>query len=162
MSQTQAPVIRSIDVPVSVDRAFTAFTAGLTTWWPRAFTFGEDRYVRAGVDPEVGGQWYEVDVDGARTSWGDVLTWEPPRRLVVTWQISPQRTPEPNADHASTVEVCFEPLGDAQTRVEVRHTDFERHGDGAEKMRAGMASAQGWDGLLATYAAHLLQRGEGR
>jgi hypothetical protein len=149
------PVVRSIVVPLTADAAFAAFTERLTDWWPRIFTFGEDNFDRAGFDAEVGGQWYEIDRDGKRTSWGDILTWNPPHQLAVTWQISPRRTPEPDAAHASLIEVRFEPYGPQETEVTVTHNRFENHGDGADTMREGMASEQGWSYLLGLFSQSL-------
>jgi hypothetical protein len=58
--------------------------------------------------------------------------------------------PEPDPIRASEVEVLFSPDG-AGTRVDLTHRGFDRHGDGAQAYRGGMAV--GWQQLLARYAA---------
>lgn len=80
-----------------------------------------------------------------------MLAWEPPHRLVFTWQISPERVPEPDPDRASEVEVSFEPESPSRTRVEFEHRRFGRHGDGAAEYRAALNSPQGWPYILDCY-----------
>jgi uncharacterized protein YndB with AHSA1/START domain len=81
-----------------------------------------------------------------------VLVWEPPRRLVLAWQISPERAPEPDPAKASEVEVRFVAEGPSVTRVELEHRGFERHGAGGAGYRAGMGAPQGWPYILDRYA----------
>ena len=77
--------------------------------------------------------------------------WEPPGRIVFTWQIAFDRTPEPNPEKASEVEVRFteESLG---TRVVLEHRAFSRHGEKANAYRAGMDSPEGWPMMLERFA----------
>jgi uncharacterized protein YndB with AHSA1/START domain len=89
-----------------------------------------------------------------------VLTWEPPRLLVFSWQIDPDRTPQPDPGKASEVEVRFAEEPGEGTRVDFEHRGFDRHGDGAEAYRAAMDSAQGWDYILDRYRRALVPRPE--
>ena len=82
-----------------------------------------------------------------------MLAWEPPSRLVLAWQISPRREPEPNPERASTIELRFDAEGEELTRVTLEHRDFDRHGEGAGEYRAALASEQGWPYILGRYAA---------
>jgi uncharacterized protein YndB with AHSA1/START domain len=127
---------------------FDVFTAHLGMWWPLAYTFSGPSFVDAAVEPRVGGIWFERDEADATLPWGEVRAYEPGKRLIVAFAIGPDRKPVPN-DAASEVEVRFVSAGPGQTRVEVEHRDFARHGEGAEALRSGMDSAQGWPLILA-------------
>lgn len=140
-------------VPVAPDRAFAAF-ADLGSWWPPEFTWSQDVLDAIGMDSRTGGLLFERGPHGFTVHWGRVLAWEPPDRLAFTWQISPERVPEPNPAKASTVDVRFAADGAGTTRVEVAHAHFDRHGDGGDGYRAAMAG-QGWPYALERYAAAL-------
>ena len=144
------PISHSVTVDAPVERAFEIFTSRLGDWWPIAYTFSEGAFADATVEPRVGGRWLERTEDGRELSWGDVRTFERGRRIVVGFAIGADRKPTPPAA-ASEVEVRFVPETGTQSRVELEHRDFERHGEGAEKLRAGMASPQGWPLILAEF-----------
>jgi uncharacterized protein YndB with AHSA1/START domain len=87
---TPAPVpalTGTITVGVPVERAFGVFTGSIGTWWPREYHIRQADMAEAILEPREGGRWYERGVDGSECDWGKVLAWEPPHRLVVTWQI---------------------------------------------------------------------------
>lgn len=134
------------------DRAFAAFTDALGRWWPREFTWSQDVLEGIGLETHQGGLCFEHGPHGFTINWGRVLQWEPPRRLVLAWQITPERAPEPNPAKASEVEVRFTECDSGATRVELVHTGFDRHGEGGADYRAAMAD-QGWPYLLECYAA---------
>ncbi|SCL23730.1 Uncharacterized conserved protein YndB, AHSA1/START domain [Micromonospora nigra] len=138
-------------VPVPTDRAFSVFTGELTDWWVTEYTWsGPNLLAELGMEPRAGGMLYEIGPHGFRADWGRVLTWDPPRRLVFTWQIGPDRVPVPDPARASEVEVLFGPEGSG-TRVEVAHRHFDRHGAAAEGYREALTA--GWHELLSRYAA---------
>jgi uncharacterized protein YndB with AHSA1/START domain len=151
--ETSTDVLRnSRDVGVSVPRAFEVFTVGLGTWWIPEFTWsGPDALDMIGIEPGVDGKCYEIGPYGFRCDWGRVTVWEPPNRLAFTWQIGPDRVPQPDPAKASEVEVLFHPEGEARTRVELEHRGFERHGEAGAGYREALEA--GWDQLLARYAA---------
>jgi catechol 2,3-dioxygenase-like lactoylglutathione lyase family enzyme/uncharacterized protein YndB with AHSA1/START domain len=128
--------------------AFDAFTAHLGAWWPLAYTFSEASFADAAIEPGVGGVWFERNASGEKLPWGEVRACQPGERLVLAFAIGPDRKPASN-DAASEVEVRFSADGPGRTRVEVQHRAFARHGDGGERLRAGMNSAQGWPLILA-------------
>lgn len=106
------------------------------------------------VEPREGGRWFERTTDGVETDWGRVLAWDPPHRLVLTWQITHEGLPEPDSNKASEVEVRFVGEGPATTRVELKHREFARHGDECGAIwRAGMDSTEGWTKFLDRYTA---------
>jgi uncharacterized protein YndB with AHSA1/START domain len=151
--QTIEDVRRNVTVPVPAERAFAVFTDGLATWWPREYTWAGDALDTIGIEPRAGGRCFELGPHGFRCDWGRVLVWDPPRRLVLAWQISPEPAPEPKPTKASEIEVRFVAEGPAVTRVELEHRGFERHGSGGAGYREAMGSAQGWAYILGRYAA---------
>jgi uncharacterized protein YndB with AHSA1/START domain len=142
---------RTFTVPATPDRAFALFTDELATWWPPEYTWSQGLLETIAIEPRAGGLCSERGPHGFRIDWGRVLTWSPPERLVFTWQISPERVPEPDPSRASEVEVRFAPDGTERTRVELEHRAFARHGEGADAYRGGMEG--GWDHLVARFTA---------
>ncbi|WP_034850383.1 SRPBCC family protein [Inquilinus limosus] len=147
------PLRVSITVDAPQDRAFDAFANRLGRWWPLPYTWALAAFDTAIVEPRVGGLWFERDRDGKETPWGEVRAYEPPSRLVLSFAISPERAPEP-PERASELEIRFVPE-QGRTRIELEHRDLARHGDGAARLRDGMASPQGWPLILADFARYL-------
>jgi activator of Hsp90 ATPase-like protein len=136
-------------------RAFDVFTNGFDTWWPRSHHIGQSPMRKAIVEPRAGGRCYSLCVDGSECPWGQILVWDPPRRFVLAWQISPGWQFEPDLAKSSEVDVRFTPLPDGTTRVELEHRHFGRHGAGGDQMRTAVDSANGWADLLALFAARV-------
>jgi len=141
---------RPVNAPV--DRAFAVFVDELDRWWPRDYTWGKDKLKTVGIEAKMGGACFEEDADGSRAVWGTVLAFDRPSHIVLAWQITPDRSPEPNEAAASRVDVRFAPNEDGGTNVLVVHRDFFRHGEGWEKYREQMASKQGWPAIIDHYA----------
>lgn len=142
-----------VEVAAGRREAFAAF-ADAARWWPREFTWSQEALRDLVIEPREGGLCSEIGPDGFRCDWGRVAAWEPPERLVLAWQIGPDRAPQPDPARASTVEVRFRAAGAGLTRVSLEHRGLERHGEGA----AGYARAmreQGWPLVLARFAAAL-------
>ena len=146
----------SITVDVGLERAFSVFTDGIDTWWPREHTIGEAPLAEIVLEPRVGGRAYGRDVNGGESDWGRVLVYDPPTRVVFSWDINLQWKRETDPARASEVEVRFVPDGPARTRVELEHRHLDRHGDGWERMREAVGSPDGWNGGLALFAAAAL------
>jgi uncharacterized protein YndB with AHSA1/START domain len=146
---TPVPVRKSILVSAPQDRAFDVFTAGIGRWWPKSHKIGPADLDRPIIEPTEGGRWYERDVDGSECEIGKVAVWEPPARLVLIWQLTPEFTYDPNL--ITEVEVRFTPEGNG-TRVDLEHRDLERMGDKAEAMRETVSGPGGWPGLLQLFA----------
>jgi uncharacterized protein YndB with AHSA1/START domain len=142
-----------ITVDAPPDRAFSLFTEGMTAWWPPEYTWAQKTLDHIAIEPVEGGRCFERGPHGFTCDWGRVVTCEPPGRIAFTWQISPQRVPQPDPAQASMVEVRFTPAGDSGTRVALEHRHFSRHGEGAEGYEAAMSSPQGWPLLLERFAA---------
>ncbi len=146
------PIRVAATVPLPADQAFPAF-ADLARWWPRQYTWAADTLEDIGLEPREGGLCYERGPHGFTCHWGRVLAWEPPTRLLITWQIAPDRVPQPNPAKASEVEVRFRPADPSGTRVELEHRALARHGDAVGAYRQAMASPQGWPLILDRFAA---------
>jgi uncharacterized protein YndB with AHSA1/START domain len=101
------------------------------------------------IEPRVGGRWAEVGRSGAEYSWGRVLVWEPPSRVVLAWQLDTQW--EYAADLETEVEVRFVPVDEEHTRVQLEHRSLEAYGSDAAEMRRAFDSPDGWNGLLGRY-----------
>lgn len=140
-----------VTVGTSRERAFEVYTRQLDSWWLRDHHIGKAPLKEVCMEPRLGGRLYEKGVDGSECDWGVVLAWEPPARLVFAWQINAEWAYEPELARSSEVEVRFTALGPKQTRVELIHRHFERHGDGAEAMRQGVK--RGWPTLMGLFAA---------
>lgn len=153
VSADEAAIRHSVTISAPPERAFILFTEELASWWPREYTWGGEALERIEVEPREGGACFEVGPHGFRCDWGRVLASEPPRRLVFSWQIAPDRTPQPDPAKASEVEIRFEPAGAGGTRVELEHRGFSRHGDEGDRYRAGLGSAEGWPYMLGRLAA---------
>jgi uncharacterized protein YndB with AHSA1/START domain len=140
----------SVAAPVPPERAFDAFVRELHEWWPQEYTWAGAALETIAIEPQEGGRCFELGPHDFHCDWGRVVAWEPPRRLVFTWQISPRREPVPDPALASEVEVRVE-----AGRVELEHRGLERHGDGAEAYAAAMGSDMGWPYILGRFAAHV-------
>lgn len=140
----------SVEVALAPAAAFALFSDGLARWWPAEFSWSGELLESMEMDTREGGLLHELGPGGFRVDWGRVLAWEPPERLVLSWQIGPDRVPQPDPARASEVEVRFSAAGDG-CRVDLEHRGFDRHGEGA----AGYAEAmggQGWPLALGRFA----------
>ena len=144
-----APVRKSVQVAATPEHAFEVFTAGFDRWWPRSHSIGASPLKTAVIEPRQGGRWYGRLENGVEAEWGDVLVWDPPRRLVLAWRIGVDWAHHPEL--LTEVEVTFTPVG-AATRVDLEHRHLERMGEGAEGARATFDSENGWGGLLRLFA----------
>ncbi len=139
----------AVDAPAAV--AFHVFTEHLGSWWVHEFTWsGPACLDTIGIEPYLNGKAYEIGPHGFRLDWGRVLVWEPPVRLVLAWQLAPDRVPQPDPTRASEVEVHFQE-GPGGTIVDLEHRHFHRHGPAAEGYRQAMTD--GWRELLDRYSA---------
>ena len=159
MSTETIPAIQgTVTVNAPIERAFRIFTESFTTWWPADYHIGEADMAEAIIEPREGGRWYERGVDGSECDWGHVLAWQPPHRLVVTWQINGQWQYDPDPEHASEIEVRFTPEGSDQTTVELEHRLLHRL-VGGEAIRDSISGGGGWSAVLAHFAKAVANEG---
>jgi len=110
-------------------------------------------------EPRVGGRWYERGDDGSTCDWGRVLVWEPPSRLVLSWDVSADWQYDPELK--TEIEIRFIAAGEDGTRVELEHRKLDRYGARREEMRRIFDSEGDWGRLLAMFAARAVAEGEG-
>jgi uncharacterized protein YndB with AHSA1/START domain len=142
----------TVTVGAPLERAFSVFTESFNTWWPPMYHIGQSDMAEAILEPREGGRWYERGVDGVECDWGRVLVWEPPHRLVVTWQINGGWQFDPDPEHASEIEVRFTSSGPHQTLVELEHRLLHRL-VGGEAIRGAIGQGGGWTRILEGFAA---------
>ena len=148
-----AAVRKQIVVPASQQRAFEVFTAGFGDFKPREHNLLKAPIAETVFEPRVGGNIYDRAVDGSECRWARILAFEPPNRVVFSWDISPRWQIEANPDLTSEVEVRFFAETPGRTRVELEHRKLDRHGHGWESMRDGVDNEAGWPLYLQRYAA---------
>jgi uncharacterized protein YndB with AHSA1/START domain len=148
---TIPPIEGKITVNVPVEQAFAVFTESFTAWWPHQYHIGQSEVAEVILESHEGGRWYERGVDGTECDWGRVLAWEPPSRVLFTWQINGNWQFDPDPAHASEIEVRFHADSPAQTTVVVEHRYFERL-IGGEGVHGAIRSGGGWPALLDSFA----------
>jgi uncharacterized protein YndB with AHSA1/START domain len=143
---------KSIVVEAPIDRAFSVFTDGFGSFKPREHNLLQVDIAETVFEPHVGGHIYDRGVDGSECRWARVLAYEPPTRVVFSWDISPQWQVETDLARTSEVEVRFIAETPGRTRVELEHRHLERHGAGWEFVRDGVGGDQGWPLYFERYA----------
>ncbi len=158
MTQAAAATVRKrIVVEASQERAFTVFTENFGDFKPRKHNLMQSPIARMVFETQAGGHIVDVAEDGSECRWARVLAYEPPARLVFSWDIGPDWQLVAHADNASEVEVRFIAETPERTRVELEHRNIDRHGPGWEAVRDGIATDQGWPLYLDRYAALLAE-----
>jgi uncharacterized protein YndB with AHSA1/START domain len=153
-----APVVKSIVVNASPQKAFEIFGQGIDRWWPKNMGIGNGPIRESVIEPRVGGRWYTLHEDGSEVTVGHVRVWEPGVRMAFGWEISGQWRPDARIELASEVEVRFMAEGEGRTRVNLEHRQFERMGsDDGQKMRDSVDG--GWPGLLDLFAQEVSRAG---
>lgn len=149
MNETITPVRRSVTVAATPERTFQMFTAHFDAWWPRGHHIGQAELDHVVLDPQVGGRWYEVSVDGSTCEWGSVIAWEPPSRLLLAWHLNGMWQYDPDPTRASEVEVTFT-AADGGTEVVLEHRLIERMVEG-ESARGALDGDGGWPAIIAGF-----------
>ena len=152
-TSTAPAVHHEITVGVPQERAFTLFTERFDDVKPHDHTLLTTPIARSVLEPFVGGRLYDLAEDGSTLTWGEVLVFEPPGRLVFGWHLNPEFEVEADPARFSEVEVRFVAEAPDRTRVVLDHRHLDRHGAGWESERDGVAGRNGWPLYLARFAA---------
>jgi uncharacterized protein YndB with AHSA1/START domain len=156
---TQSPqasdttVYASVVVEAPAARAFEVFTSRMGTWWPPEHHILQAELAEMVFEPWVGGHVLDRGVDGRECRWARVIAYEPPTRLVISWDISLAWQIEEDPARTSEIEVRFVEEAPGRTRVLLEHRHLDRHGDGWSQMRDAVASPDGWNRGLERFAA---------
>ena len=154
MSQTAATAVRhTVVVRAPIERAFRVFTEDFGSFKPPEHNLMSVPIEATVFEPRVGGYLYDRGTDGTECSWARVLAYDPPNRVVFSWDIGPTWQIESDPTRTSEVEVRFIAEDGDRTRVELEHRNLDRHGDGWESVRDGIDAADGWPLYLQRFAA---------
>ena len=155
-TQAQDTSVRTqIVVDVPIERAFAVFTEDFDSIKPRDHNMLAVDIAETVFEPREGGRIYDRGIDGSECHWAGVLVYEPPNRVVFSWNISPQWQIESDPEKTIEVEVRFIPETPERTRVELEHRNLERHGAGWEGVRDGVGGNDGWPLYLRRFAERL-------
>ena len=152
-------VRRQVVVNAPQAKAFAAFTERFGEFKPPEHNLLAAPIAETVFEPRAGGHIYDRAQDGSQCRWARVLAYEPPDRVMFSWDISPQWQIEPDPDRTSEVEVRFVPESPDRTRVELEHRHLDRHGPGWQSVADGVDGDQGWPLYLARFAALFGQQG---
>jgi uncharacterized protein YndB with AHSA1/START domain len=134
------PLHLSFEVSCPPATAFSMWTTRASTWWPADHSVSGERGLQVVFEEHTGGRIFERAPSGTEHEWGRVTAWEPPSRLAYTWHL--HFAPE----DATDVEIRFVDAGADRTRVEVRHSGWERLGARAPQRREG--NRLGWTSVF--------------
>jgi uncharacterized protein YndB with AHSA1/START domain len=148
----ETSVRTSIVVEAPLERAFSVFTDGIGTWFPPEYNLLDVEIAERVFEPRAGGRVYDRGADGSECHWARVLAYEPPNRVVISWDINPQWQIETDPEKTSEVEVRFISETSERTRVELEHRNLDRHGEGWEQTRESIGGEGGWPGCLRSFA----------
>lgn len=152
MNPLQHNTVRhDITVDAPLEYAFRVFTERFGDFKPREQNLLEVPVAETVFEPHVGGHIYDRGVDGSECRWARVVAYEPPDRVVFTWDIGPTWQLEADPERASEVEVRFIPENAERTRVVLEHRHLDRHGDGWESVATGVDGDAGWPLYLKRY-----------
>jgi uncharacterized protein YndB with AHSA1/START domain len=147
-----AVVRRQIVVPAPIEQAFAVFTERFGDFKPPEHNLLRAPLAETVFEPRVGGHIYDKGTDGSECHWARILAFDPPKRVVFSWDIGPQWTIETEPDNTSEVEVTFIAETPQRTRVELEHRHIDRHGPGWQGVSDGVADDEGWPLYLQRYA----------
>ncbi len=152
MTTTADQVVhRKVLIEAPIKQAFTVFTEQFGDFKPPEHNLLGSPIAETVFETRVGGYIYDRGVDGSECRWARVLAYEPPNRVVFSWDIDPQWQIETNPDNTSEVEVRFIAETPQRTRVELEHRKLDRHGPGWQSVRDGVAGDAGWPLYLSRY-----------
>ncbi len=153
MTETDAPVARrQIVVNAPIANAFATFTERFGDFKPLEHNLLSSPIAETVFEPRIGGNIVDRAADGSECRWARILAYEPPDRVVFSWDISPQWQIDSDPDHASEVEVRFIAESSDRTRLELEHRNLERHGPGWQAVHGGVDDEAGWTLYLSRYA----------
>jgi len=154
MTETTSALVRKeITVEAPQELAFRTFTERFGAFKPPEHNLLDVSIAETVFEPRVGGHIYDRGIDGSECRWVRVLAYDPPTRVVFSWDISPHWQLEADPDNASEVEVRFIAESPDRTRVELEHRNIDRHGPGWPAVSEAVDGDAGWPLYLDRFAA---------
>jgi uncharacterized protein YndB with AHSA1/START domain len=144
-------VAHRVVVNAPIERAFAVFTERFGDFKPREHNLLDVPIAETVFEPRVGGHIYDRGVDGSECRWARILAYEPPHRVLFTWDIGPTWQLEADPAKTSEVEVRFTAEPGDRTRVDLEHRHIDRHGPGWESVADGVDGDAGWPLYLDRY-----------
>ena len=95
------PIEIEFEVACSPEHAFDTWANRTSMWWPPSHSMSSAPGLVVTFEPRPGGRIYERTPEGAEHDWGEVLAWEPPRRLAYLWHLGTDRS------RATEVDISF-------------------------------------------------------
>ena len=153
MTETEAATVRKqVVVDAPIERAFSVFTGRFGDFKPPEHNMLGAPITETVFEPRVGGGIVDRAEDGSECRWARILAFDPPDRVVFSWDISPRGRSRPTgADQRGRGAVVRRVAG--RTRVELEHRHIDRHGPGWEAITGGVDGPEGWPLYLDRYAA---------
>lgn len=145
-------VTHHVVVNAPIERAFTVFTQQFGAFKPREHNLLAVPIAETVFEPRVGGHIYDRGVDGSVCRWARILVYEPPHRVVFSWDIGPTWQLEADPAKTSEVDVRFTAQADRRTAVDLEHRHLDRHGPGWPSVADGVDGDAGWPLYLGRYA----------
>ncbi|MGW8888517.1 SRPBCC family protein [Streptomyces sp. NPDC055749] len=153
MTAAATTVVRKqVVVEAPIERAFTVFTEQFGDFKPPEHNLLQAAIAETVFEARVGGHIYDRGVDGSECRWARILAYDPPKRVVFSWDIDPQWQIEAQPANTSEVEVRFIAETSQRTRVELEHRNIDRHGPGWQAVADGVGGDAGWSLYLDRYA----------
>jgi len=140
----ESSVRLTIEIAAPIERAFRVFTEQFDRIKPREHNLLAVKIAETVFEPRVGGHIYDRGIDGSVCRWARVLAYEPPSRIVFSWDISPKWQIEEDLNRSSEVEIHFIAEESGKTRIELEHRNLDHHGDGWKEERESVRNENGW------------------
>ena len=149
----------SIVVEAPIAWAFKVFTEDFGSFKPAEHNLLRVEIAETVLERRIGGFLYDRGIDGSICRWARVLAYDPPNSIVLSWDIGPDWQIEQDPLKTSEWEVRFIAESEQRTRIEIEHRHLERHGEGWQGVRDGVADDQGWPLYLRRYADRMAKEG---
>src|SRR6185312_10212235 len=114
-----------IEVAASMAQAFDVFTSQIGSWWDKDHHILQAPLAEMVFEPFVGGHIIDRGTDGSECRWSRVLAYDPPKRVVFSWDINLQWQVETDPAKASEIEIAFTELSPERTHVQLTHRHLD-------------------------------------
>lgn len=150
--QSLSPITHEYDLRCTAKDAFNTYANRIGEWWDPRYTANAETLLEVTIEPRVGGRVFATHRDIGRDDWGEVIVWEPGRRLAHTFTLAQ------GPRHPSEVLIEFAP-----TRAKGRHGCTVRfiHGGWNQANARSRGKFSDWRIILDRFAA-LANRAGGR